>query len=111
MQAVSEIDKKIDAICKVSEELADFRKEVDRDYIKREDVMRYHEADMERLQCEVTTLKGNLTYRVGAFVTGKPKAAVVLFVTMILAVLSILGYADGQAIRIVSAHALTYRLS
>ncbi len=106
MQAVSEIDKKIDAICKVSEELADFRKEVGRDYIKREDARQYHEADVARLQSEVAAIKGNLAYRLGEYVAGKPKAALALFVALILTVLAILGYADGQTLRLALAHVL-----
>ncbi len=100
MQAVSEIDKKIDAICKVSEELADFRKEVDRDYIKREDARQYHEADVARLRSEVAALKGNLAYRLGEFVAQKPKVAAALFMALVLVVLVILGYADAQALRL-----------
>jgi len=55
---------------------------------------------------EIKTIKGNRAYRVGEFVTSKPKAAAVLFVIIVLGALVILGYADAQALRLAIVRAI-----
>jgi len=102
MQAVTEIDRKIDAIRDVSQEVTNLRNEVRENYVKK--------AEIKCSGCtagdDIKTIKGNLAYRVGDFVMSKPKAAAALLVVIVFLALVILGYADVQALRLAIAHVI-----
>lgn len=102
MQAVTEIDRKIDAIRDVSQEVTNLRNEVRENYVKKTDI------DCEDCTAseDIRTIRGNLAYKVGDFVISKPKAATYIVVIIVLVSLIILGYADAQAIRLVIARAI-----
>jgi len=102
MQAVTEIDRKIDAIRDVSQEVASLRNEVRENYVKKADIRCSGCTASE----DIKVIRGNLAYKVGDFVMSKPKAAASIMVIVVLVSLIILGYADAQAIRLLIAHTI-----